>query len=89
MTFRQTVSTDGDQPENTALSSPIVIDITNDDIIEGVEFFQAHILETSDEVRVRIGQGTVNITIIDSESCMCDMHVNPISLLQLCVECFY
>ena len=84
MTFRQTVLTDRDEPENTALSSPILIKITNDDIFEGGEYFQAHIVETSDRFRVRIGQDTVNVTIIDSESC----HT-PISLLQLCVECFY
>ena len=83
MTFRQTVLTDGDEPGNSALSSPILIDITNDDIFEGGEYFQAHIVETSDEVGVRIGQDTVNVTIIDSESCM----YTPISLLQLCVEC--
>ena len=70
MTFRQTVLTDGDEPRNTALSSPILIDITNDEIYEGGEYFQAHIMETSDEVGVRIGQDTVNVTIIDSKSCM-------------------
>ncbi len=76
VTFRQTVFTDGDEPGNTALSSPILIDITNDDIFEGVEYFQAHIVETSDRFRVRIGQETVNITITDSELCMFDMGVN-------------
>ena len=76
VTFRQTVFTDGDVPANTALSSPIVISITNDSTFEGVEYFQARIVETSDEVRVRIGQDTVNITITDSESCMFGMHVN-------------
>ena len=70
MTFRQTVLTDGHEPRNTALSSPILINITNDDIFEGGEYFQAHIVETSDEVGVRIGQDTVNVTIIDCESCM-------------------
>ena len=77
VTFRQTAFADGDEPENTALSSPILFNITNDDIFEGGEYFQAHIVETSDEVRVRIGQDTVNVTIIDSESCICGMHVNP------------
>ena len=78
VTFRQTVFTDGDEPGNTALSSPILIDITNDDIFEGVEYFQAHIVETSDRFRVRIGQqDTVNIIITDSESCMFGIHVNP------------
>ena len=76
MTFRQTVFTDRDTPGNTALSSPILINITNDDILEGGEYLQAHIVETSDEVRVRIGQDTVNVTITDSESSMCGMHVN-------------
>ena len=70
MTFRQTVFTDGDVPANTALSSPILISIKNDSIFEGVEYFQARIVETSDEFRVRIGQDTVNITITDSESCI-------------------
>ena len=77
MTFRQTAFTDGEDPADTALSSPILIDITNDDIFEGVEYFQARIVETSDEVRVRIGQDTVNITITDSESCMFGMGVSP------------
>ena len=77
VTFRQTVFTDGDVPANTALSSPIVISIKNDSIFEGVEYFQARIVDTSDIFRVRIGRDTVNITITDSESCMCDMHVNP------------
>ena len=69
MTFRQTVFTDGDVPTNTALSSPILINITSDDIFEGVEYFQVRIVETSDEFRVRIVQDTLNITITDSESC--------------------
>ena len=70
MTFRQTVFTDGDVPANTALPFPILISIKNDSIFEGVEYFQARIVETSDEFRVRIGQDTVNITITDSESCI-------------------
>ena len=77
MTFCQTALTDRDEPANAALSSPILINITNDDIFEGVEYFQARIVETSDEVRVRIGQDTVNITITDSESYVFGMHVNP------------
>ena len=77
VTFRQTVFSDREDPANSALSSPILINITNDDIFEGVEYFRAHIIETSDEVRVRIGQDTVNITITDSESCMFGIHVNP------------
>jgi len=76
VTFRQTAFTDGEDPADTALSSPILINITNDDIFEGVEYFRARIVETSDRFRVRIGQDTVNVTITDSESSMCGMHVN-------------
>ena len=69
VTFRQTAFTDGDDPAPTALSSPILINIVDDDIFEGMEYFQAHILETSDKLSVRIGpQDTVNVTIIDDES---------------------
>ena len=68
MTFRQTAFTDGEDPDDTALSSPILIDIVNDDVFEGVEYFQARIVETSDGVRVRIGQETVNVTINDIDS---------------------
>ena len=50
------------------MSSPILIGITNDDTSEGVEYFQARIVETSDRFRVRIGQDTVNVMISDSES---------------------
>ena len=78
MTFRQTVFTDRNEPANTTLCSPILINITNDDPFEGVEYFRARIVETSDRFRVRIGQqDTVNITITDSESCMFGMQVNP------------
>ena len=76
VTFRQTAFTDGDDPAPTALSSPILINITDDEIFEGVEYFQARIVETSDRFRVRIGQDTVNVTITDSESL--------ISLLNVC-----
>ena len=69
VTFRQTAFTDVDDPAPTALSSPILINIVDDDIFEGVEYFQARIVETSDRFRVRIGsQDTVNVTITDSES---------------------
>ena len=68
VTFHQTAFTDGDDPTNTTLSSPIFINITNDNIFEGAEYFQARIVETSDRFRVRIGQDTVNVTINDSES---------------------
>ena len=86
MTFRQTALTDRDEPANSALSSPILINITNDNIFEGVEYFQACIVETSDIFRVRIGQDTVNVTITDSELCMCDRHAHrPLSLYYNCV----
>ena len=76
VTFRQTAFTDREHPADTALSSPILINITNDDIFEGGEYFRARIVETSDWIRVRIGQqDTVNITITDSELCMFGMHV--------------
>ena len=68
MTFRQTAFTDGEDPDNTALSSPILIDIVNDDVFESVEYFQACIVETSDNVTVRIGQDKVNVTITDDDS---------------------
>ena len=68
MTFRQTAFTDGEDPDDTAFSFPILIDIVNDDVFEGVEYFQAHIAETSDEVRVRIGHETVNVIINDDDS---------------------
>ena len=68
VTFCQTAFADGYDPAPTALSSPILINITDDDIFEGVEYFQARIVETSDRFRVRIGQDTVNVTITDSES---------------------
>ena len=67
VTFRQTTFTDGDVPADTALSTPIRITITDDDVLEGVKYFQAHIAQTSDEFRVRIGQDRVNVTIIDDD----------------------
>ena len=69
VTFCQTAVTDTQTPARSTVSSPpILIDITDDDIFEGVEYFQARIVETSDRFRVRIGRDTVNVTIIDSES---------------------
>ena len=68
MTFCQSVFTDEDYPVPFALSSPIIIDITNDGNAEGVEYFQAQIAETSDRFRVRIGQDAINVTITDSKS---------------------
>ena len=67
MTFSQTVFNDGDYPAPFALSSPITINIMDDGIAEGVEYFQARIVETSDRFRVRIGQDAINVTITDSK----------------------
>ena len=67
VTFNQTASTDGDVPADSALSTPIRITITDDDVLEGVEYFQVHIAQTCDEFRVRIGQDRVNVTIIDDD----------------------
>ena len=67
VTFCQSVLTDGDYPAPFTLSSPTTLDITNDGIAEGVEYFQARIVETSDRFRVRIGQDTINVTITDSK----------------------
>ena len=68
VTFRQTVLTDTETPAGFAVSS-FLIDIMDDDIFEGVEYFQARIVETSDRFRVIIGaQDTVNVIITDSES---------------------
>ena len=68
VSFSQTALLDIFEPLAVAQSSPIVINITSDDTFEGIEYFQARIVETSDFVRVRIGQDTVNVNIIDSES---------------------
>ena len=68
VTFRQTAYSDEGDPAPTALSEPILIDIVTDYDLEDVEYFQARIVETSDEIRVRIGQDIVNVTIIDRES---------------------
>ena len=69
MSFSQTTLLDIFEPLAIAQSSPIVIDIVSDDTFEGIEYFQARIVETSDRFRVRIGpQNTVNVNIIDSES---------------------
>ena len=68
VTFRQTAFTDGEDPDDTALSSPIFSSIIDDDLFEGLEYFQARIVETSDRFRVRIGQDAINVTITDSES---------------------
>ena len=67
--FRQTTFTDTDTPVPYADSLPITINITDDNILEGLEYFQARIVNTSDFFRVRIGlQDTVNVTVIDDDS---------------------
>ena len=69
VSFSQTALCDIFEPLAIAQSSPIVIDIVSDVVFEGVEYFQAHIVETSDMLRVKIGpQNTVNVTIIDDDS---------------------
>ena len=67
--FCLTTFTDTDTPAPFADSLPITINITDDTIFEGLEYFQARIVNTSDLIRVRIGQrDTVNVTIIDDDS---------------------
>lgn len=68
VTFGQTTFFDTIEPEPFAVSSTILIDIVNDDISEDMEYFQAHIVETSDRRKVRIGQGSVTVNIINSKS---------------------
>ena len=68
VSFSQTALLDIFEPRPIAQSSPFVIDIMSDDTFEGIEYFQARIVETPDFERVRIGQDTVNVTIIDSET---------------------
>ena len=75
VTFCQTVHTDTQTPAGFAVSSPFLIDITDDDTFEGSEYFQARIVETSDRFRVRIGeQDTVKVTITDSKSLTGSRH---------------
>ena len=68
ITFPQTAFTDRYNPACTTVSSAIFSSIMEGYVFEGVEYFQARIVETSDSIRVRIGQDTVNVTITDSES---------------------
>ena len=69
VTFPQTTYTDQEDPASFAVSLPISIDITDDDSLEDVEYFQARIVETSDRFRVKIGQrDTVNVTITEEKS---------------------
>ena len=57
-------------PTPSALSIPIAINITNDNIVEGLESFQAHIVETSHWSRVRIGpQNIADVIIVDEDAC--------------------
>ena len=87
MKFHQTAFTDGDDPDDTALSSPILLDIVNDDVFEGVEYFQARIMDTSDEFRVRIGQDTVNVTINGDDSELFRKLLYNIDIVPECTKC--
>ena len=70
VTFNQTAFTDRDDPTPTAMSSNVIISIVDDDLFEGVEYFQARIVETSDEIRVQKGpQNTVEVIIVDDDIC--------------------
>lgn len=69
VTFPQTVLTDQDTPVPFAESLPISINILDDYTLEGLEYFQVHIVEISDHIRVRIGErDAVNVTILDDDS---------------------
>ena len=68
MEFHQTVFLDSYYPEPFADSLPITFNITDDTVTEGLEYFQARIVNTSDRFRVIIGQqDTVDVTIFDCE----------------------
>ena len=70
VTFNQTAFTDRNDPAPTAMSSNVIISIVDDDYFEGVEYFQARIVQTSDEFRVRKGpQNTVEVIIVDNDIC--------------------
>ena len=82
VTFLQSVFTDGDEPAPSMLSSPIIINLVNDDISEDVEFFWAHIVVTCDRLRVKIGpQDAVKVFITDD-----DCESEPYSILSVCLE---
>ena len=69
MTFPQANFTDGDDPDPSVMSLPILINITNDDVLEGVEFVQICVMVTADNFSVMIGpQDTINVTILDDDS---------------------
>jgi len=60
--------TDGEDPACNTLSSPIIIDLVDDDIVEDVEFFWARIAVTSDRLRVRFGlQDAIKVFITDDD----------------------
>ena len=88
VTFRQTAFTDGENPDNSAVSPPIPIGIIDDGCSEGVEYFHARIVYTSDSFRVRIGQDTVNVTITDSESFL-SLGNNMCVALQTSIEVIF
>ena len=53
----------------SVMSLPILINITNDDVLEGVEFIQICIMVTAHNFSVMIGpQDLVNVTIVDDDS---------------------
>ena len=82
MDFCQTAFTDTDTPAPFADSLPITINITDDTATEGLEYFQARIVETSDFIRVRIGQrDTVNVTINDDNSESAIFYIMSVCLL--------
>lgn len=68
VTCCQAVLDDTQQPLEIAVSTPIIINIMDDNILEGVEYFQVCIVKTADSSRVKIGgQDTVNVAISDCE----------------------
>ena len=69
VTFPQTALTDRDEPSSFAQSDPVSIAITNDNRAESSEYFQMHIVRTSDSIRVRIGLNkTARVIITDDDS---------------------
>ena len=60
--------TNGGDPACNALSSPIIINLVDDDIFEDVEFFEAHIAVTSDRLKVGIdSQDAISVFITDDD----------------------
>ena len=67
VTFPKANVTDDAGP--SVMSLPILINITNDDVLEGVEFIQMCIMVTAHNFSVMIGsQDLVNVTIVDDDS---------------------